>query len=849
MRDLLKSFVHCRQALLGQRALGSLPAQSRQAGRHAGVCNGPAIARSRQLRTVPVSFALASWLRYMLGLALVMLSFSAAALNCATPGKDGAGGTLSGVINRYWPGTASASIGATNITLGDPIGASGSIAVGDLLLVIQMQDAAINTSNDSAYGGGSVGSGSTDIRKSGQYEFVRANSIVATGGGLLTIVGGGGGGLLNAYTSTGQRRFQVVRVPQYTTASIGPSPLTAVAWNGSAGGVLAFDVAGQLTLLPGATVNVDRLGFRGGAARQLSGGAGSRTDYRTSAGVINNGSKGEGIAGTPRYVNNANSILDNVAEGYADGSHGRGAPGNAGGGGTDGNPAANNENTGGGGGSNSGAGGKGGNGWNGSTGGPHATGGFGGFGYFASLNSERLFLGGGGGSGTTNNGTGSPAGGFASSGVAGGGLVMIRAGSITGTGTISANGSNADTTTISNDASGGGGAGGSVLVYSNAGSVGSLSIQANGGNGGNNTGGGTGPHGPGGGGGGGFVATSGGASISVNGGAAGTTVNGINNYGATAGGLGTSSMALSSASIPGIKSGAECAIVIVKTFNPNPITANGASTLTVTLTSKNDVDINGMVLTDVFPTAPGAMTVATPLTTANTCRGGTLLDSDGNSLAAADVGVRLSGGILAGNSSCTFTIKVTASVAGTYTNTIKVGALTSTNGGTNGSPASDMLVVVSPSLVFLKTVSATSDPSNGTTNPKNIPGAEVLYSLRVTNTGTTAADNNSTVITDPIPANTELFVGNLGGAILGPIDFVQGTPTSALTWTYASLASATDDVAFSNIDCVTFTYVPVPVLNYDPAVKCIQLNPKGTLATASGGSNPFFELRFRVRIK
>lgn len=103
---------------------------------------------------------------------------------------------------------------------------------------------------------------------------------------------------------------------------------------------------------------------------------------------------------------------------------------------------------------------------------------------------------------------------------------------------------------------------------------------------------------------------------------------------------------------------------------------------------------------------------------------------------------------------------------------------------------------MSPSLVFLKTVVATNDPSNGVTNRKNIPGAEVLHSLRVTNTGTTATDNNSTVITDPMPANTKLFMGNLGRVMPGPIDFVQGTPTSTLTWAYTSLGNTTDDFVF-----------------------------------------------------
>ena len=783
-----------------------------------------------------------SWARLLTGLLLAMLSYSASALNCATPGKDGAGGTLSGVINRYWPGTA---VAGASITLGTSIGSGADIAVGDLLLVIQMQDAAIDRGNNSGYGdnvNGDPGSGSTALNSTGQYEFVRATSIVGVGGGTVSIVGGNGAGLLNTYTSAdatttqGQRRFQVVRVPQYTTATLG-SGLTAVAWNGSAGGVLVFDVAGQLTL-GGAAVSVNGLGFRGGAARQLGGGGGNSTDYRTLASTDSNGSKGEGIAGTPRYVNNAGVLLDNTAEGYPNGSHARGAPGNAGGGGTDGNPGANDQNTGGGGGSNAGNGGKGGNAWSSQS----QTGGFGGFGYSASLAPGRLFLGGGGGSGTTNNGTGSSGSGFASSGAAGGGLVMIRAGSITGSATISANGSDANSS-VTNDGSGGGGAGGSVLMFAGGVVAGaSLNVEAKGGNGGTNTGGGS-NHGPGGGGSGGYVVSSSilPASVTFSGGAPGTTFDG-SNFGASAGERGSRSSLLST-DIPGVKSGAECAVVIVKSFSPVSVNAGASSTLTVTLTSANNVPITAIVLNDVFPTIPGAMTVAAPLTITNSCSPGVLLDSGGNTLAAADNGIRLNNGSLAANGNCSFSVKVTASALGTYTNVIPVGALVSANGGTNSTLATDSLTIVSPpSLVFMKTVLVTSDPFNLGTNPKNIPGAEVLYTLRVTNTGLVSAGADSIVIIDPMPANTELFVGDLGVAGSGPIAFVQGTPGSGLTWT-------ANDATFSNSDCSTFGYTPIPAAQYDLAVKCIRLNPKGTLASASGGTNPFFELRFRVRIK
>src|SRR5690606_24972807 len=143
------------------------------------------------------------------------------------------------------------------------------------------------------------------------------------------------------------------------------SGLTAQPWNGSTGGVLAIDVVGDLNL-GGAIVDVSGLGFRGGAARQLAGGAGgSNTDYRNLATSNFHGSKGEGVAGTPRYVHmpSGGGLVNTLVEGYPNGSTARGAPGNAGGGGTDGNPTANDRNTGGGGGGNAGVGGQGGWAW------------------------------------------------------------------------------------------------------------------------------------------------------------------------------------------------------------------------------------------------------------------------------------------------------------------------------------------------------------------------------------------------------------------------------------------------------------------------------------------------------
>ena len=63
---------------------------------------------------------------------------------CATPGRDGSA-SLTGIVNTYYPGLGTATAGSTTITLGPATGASTPIAIGDLLLVVQMQDAAINS--------------------------------------------------------------------------------------------------------------------------------------------------------------------------------------------------------------------------------------------------------------------------------------------------------------------------------------------------------------------------------------------------------------------------------------------------------------------------------------------------------------------------------------------------------------------------------------------------------------------------------------------------------------------------------------------------------------------------------
>ena len=87
--------------------------------------------------------------RRALLLAITLTSGAALAQEWATPGRDSATTSITGIINSYYPGTAgSVPSGAVSIPIGSAQpGGAAAIAPGDLLIVMQMQSAQINPVN------------------------------------------------------------------------------------------------------------------------------------------------------------------------------------------------------------------------------------------------------------------------------------------------------------------------------------------------------------------------------------------------------------------------------------------------------------------------------------------------------------------------------------------------------------------------------------------------------------------------------------------------------------------------------------------------------------------------------
>jgi uncharacterized repeat protein (TIGR01451 family) len=153
-------------------------------------------------------------------------------------------------------------------------------------------------------------------------------------------------------------------------------------------------------------------------------------------------------------------------------------------------------------------------------------------------------------------------------------------------------------------------------------------------------------------------------------------------------------------------------------------------------------------------------------------------------------------------------------------------------------------------LVLLKSLQTLSDPINGASNPRAIPGALIEYTVLVTNQGAGASDANSIRLADLVPANTNLVVADIAGAGSGPVAFTQGTPSSTLTYTFTSLASLADSLEFSNDGGSTWTYVPTPAGDGTAsAVTHLRVVPAGAFAARTGPTGPSFTIRFRVRVE
>ncbi len=192
----------------------------------------------------------------------------------------------------------------------------------------------------------------------------------------------------------------------------------------------------------------------------------------------------------------------------------------------------------------------------------------------------------------------------------------------------------------------------------------------------------------------------------------------------------------------------------------------------------------------------------------------------------------------------TLTVAVGAAAAPSVENVAVVSsASVDANGANNTARVTTAVTPLPPGLRVQKISEVLSDPVNGSTNPKRIPGAIVRYTISVTNSGTGSPDTASLLLLDPIPADTDLVIAGLPG---GPVEFIDGTPASGLAVTPADNVSFTQQAGGVG----PFTYLPTAnAVGVDPLVTALRVAPAGLMAPASAAGTPGFAIRFRVRVR
>lgn len=147
------------------------------------------------------------------------------------------------------------------------------------------------------------------------------------------------------------------------------------------------------------------------------------------------------------------------------------------------------------------------------------------------------------------------------------------------------------------------------------------------------------------------------------------------------------------------------------------------------------------------------------------------------------------------------------------------------DGEDNSEADSDQYAVQSAALSVQKTSAVASDPFNGTTNPKAIPGATVEYTITLANGGAVSAAG--VTIGDTLPANTT-FVANGYNAGVSNVSITVGAgPTTFCN----AEAGGTDTNADGCVINAGQLVVGAPAL--------------GTVATGAGNQ---VAVRFRVTI-
>ena len=236
---------------------------------------------------------------------------------------------------------------------------------------------------------------------------------------------------------------------------------------------------------------------------------------------------------------------------------------------------------------------------------------------------------------------------------------------------------------------------------------------------------------------------------------------------------------------------------VAKAFGTSNLALNGSTSLTFTISNPNaSTALTGVGIIDPLP---AGLVVSNPTGAASTC--GTFTPT------AGDISVSLTGGTVAANSSCTFSVNVTGTTPGLKNNT--TGAISSTEGGVGLTAVASITVNAASPPTIAKAFGTSNLPLNGSTS----------LTFTITNPNAFTA-LSGVAVSDPLPAG--LVVSN---PLAGVTDTCGGTfaPTAG-----SGSVSLTGGAIAANSSC-TFS------VNVTGTTSGLKNNTTGNVASNEGG--------------
>jgi uncharacterized repeat protein (TIGR01451 family) len=238
--------------------------------------------------------------------------------------------------------------------------------------------------------------------------------------------------------------------------------------------------------------------------------------------------------------------------------------------------------------------------------------------------------------------------------------------------------------------------------------------------------------------------------------------------------------------------------VLTKTFGAASIPLNGTTSLSFTINNPNtSVGLSGIAFSD---TLPAGLVISTPNGQTGTCGGGTITATQGTNV------ISLSGASLAASASCTFSVNVTGTAAGTQNNT--TGAVTSTEGGAGGTASTSTIVVAPPSIA--KAFGAAAIPLNATTS----------LTFTITNPAANTVAEAGVAFSDTLPTGLVVATPN------GLTNNCGGTAAATAGTTGISLTGGSIAV---NTSCTV-------VVNVTGTASGLYTNTSGAVSSTNGGT-------------